>query len=85
MVTEQQFIDPRSPNNSKTLYNININESLQAERGEGQREREEEKGKRKEHRNNDRDFQGERGEAEKGAVCITKRKKITQNPAPFLF
>ena len=49
------------------------------------REREEEKGKRKEHRNSDRDFQGERGEAEKGAVCITKRKKITQNPAPFLF
>ena len=37
LVTEQQFIDPRSPNNSKTLYNMNINESLQAERGEGQR------------------------------------------------
>lgn len=53
---------------------MNINESLQAE---GQRKREEGKRKRKEHRNNDWDFQGERGEAEKRAVCINKRKKIT--------
>lgn len=54
-------------------------------REERHREMEKGKRKRKEHRSNDWDFQGERGEAEKRAVCINKRKNPTESqPRPLL-